>query len=69
MKKFNWSPFIVFCLLVCSLVILMIYLNNQVQEGVKDLRSKYEQPDTTITYHNGKYDTTIIKRQAPAILK
>ena len=30
---------------------------------------KYETPDTTIVYKNGKYDTTITIKQAPSWLK
>ena len=59
-KLIFWVVAFMFLLILGSLVI-----NNAVYEW----RANYIKPDTTITIHNGKSDTVIVKKQLPAWLK
>lgn len=37
--------------------------------AVKQVKKSYEGYDTSIVYHNGKWDTTITKKSMPGLLK
>lgn len=50
---------------ICYWAFWVILAVNVTQEAV----SAYEKPDTTITIHNGKPDTVIIKKQSTSIFK
>jgi len=62
MKKY----FITFGTLLILLIIFMSYVTSK---AVDELRVNYSKPDTTITVHNGKSDTLIIKKTVPSWLK
>lgn len=51
---------------VCTgVVYLSLKISNEVQRSI----NKYEDPDTTITWHNGKIDTVIVKKQLPGWMR
>jgi uncharacterized protein YlzI (FlbEa/FlbD family) len=50
------SLIVIILITIVVLFVLNSYLNDSVREFVKE----YNKPDTTITIHNGKSDTTIV---------
>lgn len=48
---------------------LMWLCSGAGMKACKEWKIKYQQPDTTLTYKNGKWDTVITKKSLPSWAK
>lgn len=64
---------ILMTLLIAAFVILLIVARYVIPKDISKFKEKfkedYVQPDTTIIYRSGKWDTTITKKSLPAWLR
>ena len=72
-KEINMTGFqkaaITFGVVSAVLLAVTIYLGNGMLNEARTRVNKYNGFDTTIVYKNGKWDTTIVKRQLPTWLR
>ncbi len=56
-------------LLYAGLIICIIILAFTINKAINSYKEEYVKPDTTVVYHNGKWDTTITIKPLPSWLK
>lgn len=54
---------------IISLFIALWLINVLFGKAIKQVKENYSKPDTTLTFKNGKWDTTITIKQLPSWMK